>query len=102
MVTVLVVESILASNKEGWIVGRGWDQDLFESKRFIQKEDLDSITPDQPVRLSRVCGHIIVVNSYVLKILGINQNTQDPDGGEIERDINGYPNILSRFNFLVT
>ena len=49
-------------NKEGWIIGRGWDQDLFEKKRFINKNDIDKIIPDQPVRLSRVCGHIVVVN----------------------------------------
>ncbi len=79
-----------ASNREGWIIGRGWDQDLFDDKRYISKEDLDMITPDQPVVLFRVCGHIVVVNSCALEILGINQNTEDPDGGEIERDKDGY------------
>ncbi|QEE16081.2 amidohydrolase [Promethearchaeum syntrophicum] len=80
-----------AINREGWIIGRGWDQDLFEGKKYIRKEDLDQIIPNQPVRLSRVCGHIVVVNSFALKILGINQHTEDPDGGEIERDIDGHP-----------
>jgi hypothetical protein len=80
-----------ASSKEDWIVGRGWDQDLFEDKRFITKEDIDKTIPDQPVRLSRVCGHIVVVNSCALEILGITQDTEDPDGGEIERDKDGYP-----------
>ncbi len=80
-----------ANNREGWIIGRGWDQDLFEEKRYISKEDLDLIKPDQPVVLYRVCGHISVVNSCALEILGINQNTEDPNGGVIEKDKNGHP-----------
>ncbi|MHA1511338.1 MAG: amidohydrolase [Promethearchaeota archaeon] len=78
-----------ASNRKGWIIGRGWDQDLFIEKRYISKDDLDLISPDQPVALSRVCGHLVVVNSCALKILEITYNTKDPDGGEIERDKDG-------------
>ena len=69
-----------------WITGRGWDQTLVPGGAWPTKEVIDPVTPDNPVSLTRVDGHSVLVNSYVLKESGINRDTPDPDGGEIVRD----------------
>ena len=77
-----------------WVVGRGWNQELWPSKRFPTAADLDSVVPDRPVVLERVDGHAVVVNSAALKAAGVTAATRDPAGGEIERDTSGNPTGL--------
>jgi len=69
-----------------WIVGGGWEQDRFPDKQWPTKQVLDQVAPDNPVRLSRIDGHSIWVNSYVLKMSGITKDTPDPPGGTIVKD----------------
>jgi predicted amidohydrolase YtcJ len=52
---------------QDWVFGRGWDQDLFKEKRFPSKEDLDSVVDSIPLVLTRICGHIAVMNSRALE-----------------------------------
>lgn len=74
-----------------WIQGRGWDQNNWPVKAFPRRGDLDRVSPDNPVYLSRVDGHAAWVNSRALKIAGIDRSTPDPDGGRILRDARGEP-----------
>lgn len=74
-----------------WIEGWGYDEQGFEEKRSPNRYDLDRGCSDAPVALLRNCAHIRCVNSVALKIAGIDRNTPDPPGGEIERDENGEP-----------
>ncbi len=69
-----------------WIVGRGWDQALFEDSRFPTSRDIDRMIRDRPVLLWHKSGHAALVNSTALDIAGINSETEDPPGGMIERD----------------
>lgn len=69
-----------------WIIGRGWDQSLIPDRAWPTKEVIDEVSRDNPVSLSRVDGHSVLVNSYVLKESGITADTPDPDGGKIVRD----------------
>jgi predicted amidohydrolase YtcJ len=50
------------------------------------KEDLDEVSPGNPVVLERVDGHSVWVNSVALRLAGISGKTPDPFGGEISRD----------------
>jgi len=77
-----------------WIVGRGWNQELWSSKAFPTAADLDAVVRERPVVLERVDGHAVVVNSKALEIAGITAATKDPVGGKIERDPNGKPTGL--------
>jgi len=87
-------------NPNGWIVGRGWDQEKLREHRYLEKTDLDDTAPN-PVLLRRVCGHIAVANSAALKIANINRRTQNPEAGEIVRDpLNGEPTGLLKENAL--
>lgn len=74
--------------KEGrWLRGRGWNQDYFtDVTRMPSRTDLDTVSADYPIMLTRACGHCCVVNSKVLELAGITENTPSPDGGSIGRE----------------
>ena len=77
------------------ISGRGWDQEKLSEGRYPNRLDLDEVAPRNPVLLSRVCGHIICVNSRALELAHIDAKTPDPPGGEIVREgESGEPNGL--------
>lgn len=68
-----------------WILGRGWNQELWPEKRFPTAAELDAVVPDRPVWLTRVDGHAGWANSKALAAGGITATTKDPSGGKIER-----------------
>jgi predicted amidohydrolase YtcJ len=72
-----------------WIVGRGWDEGFFDVPDYPTAADLDTASPDNPVLLNRIGGHSAWVNSAALSAAGIDQDTQDPDGGMVVRDSDG-------------
>lgn len=83
-----------ANPGRGWIVGRGWNQELWPDKRFPTAADLDAVVPDRPVMLARVDGHAVSANSAALKIAGLTSAARDPQGGKIERDAKSEPTGL--------
>ena len=72
-----------------WILGRGWDQAKLSDHRYPNRWDLDEASPENPVWLTRTCGHISVVNSRALEITGVSKDTPQPKGGHILKDENG-------------
>ncbi len=72
-------------NKGEWILGYGYDPDLLEEQRHPTRYDLDAAFPDNPVFINHVSGHLGVVNSAALKLMGVNRETLNPEGGEFER-----------------
>lgn len=81
----LIEKRVKEAKKGEWITNsRIWNETKLEEKRNPTRFDLDPISPDNPVFLSR--GHLAVVNSAALKRLGITRDTPDPPGGTIERD----------------
>ena len=70
----------------GWLVGHGYDDTLLREKRHPTRDDLDQVSPDRPVAVVHVSGHLAVVNSAALMVLGIDESTPDPEGGVIVRD----------------
>lgn len=74
------------------IRGGRWDHELFPGREWPTRELIDPVSPDNPVVLSRVDGHSVLVNSYVLKLSGIDRDTPDPPGGKIVKDpVTGEP-----------
>ena len=69
----------------GWILGRGWDQNLWGGA-MPTAADLDVAFGGRPVWLRRVDGHAGWANSAVLALAGIELGSEDPEGGEILRD----------------
>ena len=82
----------IAQTKPGeWVTGSGWDHTLWQDKRFPTRQDLDSISPQNPVFLVHISGHVAVANSAALKVANITAKTPNPSGGEIEHDAAGEP-----------
>jgi len=67
----------------GWIMGAGWNQELWPTKTFPTAADLDAVVSDRPVVLTRVDGHALVANSAAMKAAGVTAGTPAPQGGEI-------------------
>ncbi|MET0299154.1 MAG: amidohydrolase [Flavitalea sp.] len=65
------IKEFAATHKEGWITGRGWDQNDWSSKQFPTKAKLDSLLPDQPAIFTRIDGHAAIANSAALKLAGV-------------------------------
>ena len=67
-----------------WLLGRGWNQDLFaDGSRMPDRRDLDAISTDVPIMLTRACGHCCVLNTRALALAGIGPDTAAPEGGAI-------------------
>ena len=76
------------------VVGNGWNELLWDTKRPPTRKDLDTISTDHPIICSRICHHVYVANSKALELAGITDQTPDPEGGVIGRDNTGVPNGL--------
>ncbi|MEM7332594.1 MAG: amidohydrolase [Chloroflexota bacterium] len=74
-----------------WLRGRGWAQADWEGHQFPTAADLDKVSSNHPAYLRHRSGHAGWANTQALKIAGINANTPDPSGGQIQRDENGKP-----------
>src|SRR2546421_1153964 len=69
-----------------WVTGRGWIETFWKPPVFPTRWDLDKVSPNNPVFLTRADGHGAVANSAALKIGGVTKDTKDPFGGQILRD----------------
>ncbi|MEM2579476.1 MAG: amidohydrolase [Desulfurococcaceae archaeon] len=70
-----------------WILGHGWDQELFEEKRWPTRWDLDEVVIDKPVMLTRICLHAAVLNTKAMELTGLlNAHSLG-----VVRDENGVP-----------
>ncbi|MCW4050038.1 MAG: amidohydrolase [Candidatus Bathyarchaeota archaeon] len=86
-----VAEKVKAAKPSEWILGRGWDQAKLAEHRNPSRWDFDEVAPDNPVVLTRTCGHLLVANSKALEIAGVSKDTPQPVGGQIVKDENGEP-----------
>lgn len=74
----------LGEGEDKWIIGFGWDEAVWEEKRYITGNDIDRVTSKNPVFLRRVCCHLVTVNSLAFKKLKI-----DPNAPGVEKDSKG-------------
>lgn len=74
-----------AVHPDGWLLGRGWDQNDWPQKEFPTRKELDRLFPDRPVFVMRIDGHAAIANKTALKLAGITANTR-VSGGEIKMD----------------
>ena len=63
-------------NQSDLIIGRGWDQNLFENKVFPNNEFLNRLFPNKLVLLRRIDGHALLVNDLVIQKAKINSKTK--------------------------
>jgi len=80
-----------------WITGGDWDHSLWGGE-LPTRQWIDTVTPNNPVWINRLDGHMALANSLALKAAGIDRNTPDIDGGTIIRDKTGAPTGILKDN----
>jgi predicted amidohydrolase YtcJ len=80
-----------------WVTGGDWDHELWGGE-LPRKEWVDSLTPDNPVFVSRLDGHMALANSLALEAGGVTAETADPPGGVVVRTAAGSPAGVLRDN----
>jgi hypothetical protein len=80
-----------------WILGRGWHQDKWVNqpegmfRGFPTHDLLSEAVPDNPVYLRHASGHAGLANAKAMEMAGIDADTDDPDGGEVFKGLDGRP-----------
>ena len=74
-----------------WILGGDWDHTLWPGSPLPRHDWIDSVTPNNPVFLSRLDGHMALANAAAMRAAKVARDTPAPLGGEIPRDSRGEP-----------
>jgi len=77
--------------KGRWILNGNWDHENSTPNNLPTAAIIDAVTPDNPVFINRLDGHMALTNSLAMKLAGVDKTTKTPEGGEIVRDANGNP-----------
>ncbi|HKQ91451.1 MAG TPA: amidohydrolase [Blastocatellia bacterium] len=78
-------------HKGRWILNGNWDHENWTPPALPTRGLIDAVTPDNPVFINRLDGHMCLANSLALKLAGVTRETPDPPGGTIVRDARGEP-----------
>ncbi|MGD9344473.1 MAG: amidohydrolase [Candidatus Aminicenantes bacterium] len=82
----IVEERTKEIDKGVWILNGDWDQQQFDPPEMPRREWIDAVSPENPVFVNRLDGHMALANSLALEIAGITKDTISPPGGEILKD----------------
>jgi hypothetical protein len=77
--------------KGRWIQNGNWDHENWTPNNLPTAAMIDAVTPDNPVFINRLDGHMSLANSLAMKLAKVDKNTKDIAGGEIVRDSAGNP-----------
>jgi len=80
-----------------WITGGDWDHENWGGE-LPRADWIDGVTPEHPVMVHRLDGHMVLVNTAAMEAAGVNAATPDVDGGEIVRDAAGRPTGVFKDN----
>ena len=69
-----------------WVIGFGYDHNVFPGEKHPTRQDLDRVLPDCPALITHASGHMGVMNTLGLEKLGLTSETPDPAGGRLGRD----------------
>jgi predicted amidohydrolase YtcJ len=86
-------KTFAAENPNGWLLGRGWDQNDWVAKDFPTNEKLNELFPGRPVLLTRIDGHAAIANQKALELAGVKPGDK-LTGGEVEVKNNKLTGIL--------
>lgn len=73
-----------------WLIGEGFNENNWDEPIMIHRIELDEVSHDHPVVLTRICRHALVANSKAMHLSDVNEETEDVPGGVIERDFYGH------------
>jgi hypothetical protein len=79
-------QSFASEYPDGWLQGRGWDQNDWDVKQFPTNDRLNELFPDRPVMLTRIDGHAAIANQKALDIAGVRPGDKLTGGDVVTRD----------------
>lgn len=86
------IKNFAAKTPKGrWITGGGWDHENWKPNNLPTAAMIDAVTPDHPVYIFRLDGHMSLANTAAMKLAGLSRDTKDVEGGVIVRDSAGNP-----------
>jgi predicted amidohydrolase YtcJ len=92
------IKAFAATLQKGeWITGGDWDH-MNWGGELPRRDWIDSVTPNNPVWIARLDGHMALANSLALNAAGVTRATPDVDGGTIVRDAAGEPTGILKDN----
>lgn len=93
-----IAEQAKKTPKGSWILGGDWDHEWWPGGPLPTRSMIDSVTPDHPVWISRLDGHMALANSAALRAAGVTRDAKAPTGGVIVRDARGEPTGIFKDN----
>ena len=73
-----------------WIRNGDWDHEQWGGE-LPRRDWIDAVTPNHPVWINRLDGHMALANSAALRAAGVTRDTAEVAGGTIVRDVSGEP-----------
>ena len=86
-----VAERVRRVKPGEWLLGHGWNQNVWGQGGWPSASDLDPVTPDHHAYLTAKSLHAAWANSAALRLANITASTPDPKDGQIQRTVNGEP-----------
>lgn len=80
-----------------WILVGTWDHENWGGE-LPRRDWIDAVTPQNPVWINRLDGHMGLANTIALELAGVDADTPDVPGGEIVRDPDGRPTGILKDN----
>lgn len=100
----MVKEAVGKAKPGEWILGRGWHQEKWNKVPEPNVDglplhgSLSAVSPENPVLLTHASGHSVIANAKAMELAGVDENTPNPEGGEIVKDGGGNPTGVFREN----
>ncbi len=92
------IKKFAASVPSGtWIIGGDWDHQNWGGE-LPQRSWIDSVTPNNPVWINRLDGHMALANSAAMRAAKVPMSGGDIAGGTIVRDASGQPSGIFKDN----
>ncbi|MCP4754512.1 MAG: amidohydrolase [Proteobacteria bacterium] len=74
-----------------WVLGLQFDEQSLDEPKLPGRRDLDAACPDRPAIVLKRDGHMVIANTPALEAAGVSAATDDPEGGKIDRESDGFP-----------
>jgi len=88
-ILALLSERAAETSGDDWVIGMSYDDTLIAEGRHPTRRDLDLVSTTLPVAITHVSGHLGVVNSKALELIGLDRDSADPPGGVMRREADG-------------
>jgi predicted amidohydrolase YtcJ len=84
-----LADAVSAAGEGAPVRGTTYDDSLIADNRHLTRDDLDRVSPVTPIVVTHISGHLAYANSAALAAAGLDESTDDPEGGHLARSEDG-------------